>query len=98
MLKIRITGKFDNNIEDLLDSEPELEVTIKQRIKLFRRNPQDTRLDNHLLTGRLKDKWAFSITEDIRIVYEWLGKTTARFLAIGPHIRVYQKPLKKSVR
>ena len=97
MLKIRITGKFDNDLKDLLNSEPELDDTIKQRIKLFRRNPQDTRLDNHLLTGRLKDKWAFSITEDIRIVYEWLGKTTARFLVIGSHIKVYQKPPKKSV-
>lgn len=86
MLRIRITGKFDDSLKDLLNSEPELENTIKQRIKLFRINPQDTRLDNHLLTGRLKGKWAFGITEDIRIVYEWLGKTNARFLAIGPHI------------
>ena len=53
MLKIRITGKFDNDLKDLLNSEPELDDTIKQRIKLFRRNPQDTRLDYHLLTGRL---------------------------------------------
>lgn len=97
MLKIRVTGKFDNDLKDLLNSEPGLEVTIKQRIKLFRRNPQDTRLDNHPLTGRLKDKWAFGITEDIRIVYEWLSKTTARFLAIGSHIKVYQKPPKESV-
>jgi len=97
MLKIRITGKFDKSLEDLLNSEPELENAIKQRIKLFRTNPQDTRLGNHSLTGRLKDKWAFSITEDIRIVYEWLGKTNARFLTIGSHTKVYQKPPRKSL-
>ena|SRR3990172_10725284 len=98
MLKIRITGKFDKSLEDLLNnSEPELENTIKQRIKLFRTDPQDTRLENHPLTGRLKDNSTFSITEDIRIVYEWLGKTTVRFLAIGSHIKVYQKPPRKSL-
>lgn len=94
MLKIRVTSEFDRDLEDLLNSEPDLEVNIKQRIKWFRRNPEDTRLDNHPLTGRLIDKWAFSITGDIRIVYEWLGKTTARFLVIGSHIKVYQKPQK----
>lgn len=97
MQKISITGKFDNSLEDLLNSEPELENTIKQRIKLFRTNPQDTRLENHPLTGRLKNKWAFSITEDIRIVYEWSGKTNARFLAIGHHIKVYQKTPRESL-
>lgn len=94
MLKIRVTGRFDTSLQDLLSIEPELEDVIKQRIKLFRKNPQDTRLENHLLTGRLKDKWAFSITDDIRIVYDWLGKTTVRILAIGPHFKVYKKPTK----
>lgn len=96
MLKIRLTGKFDNALGDLLNDEPDLEETIKEKILLFRKNPQDTRLENHLLTGRLKDKWAFSITEDIRIVYEWLGKTTARLLNIGPHSKVYQKSIRKT--
>jgi len=39
----------------------------------------------------MKGKWAFSVTDDIRIVYEWLGKTTVRFLAIGRHSKVYKK-------
>jgi len=37
----------------------------------------------------MKGKFAFSITDDIRIVYEWLGKSTVRFLAIGEHEKVY---------
>ncbi|MBI2086543.1 hypothetical protein HYT74_04330 [Candidatus Daviesbacteria bacterium] len=55
------------------------------------KNPQDTRLKNHSLTGRMIGKWAFSITGDIRIVYEWLGKTAVRFLAIGGHKKVYRR-------
>jgi mRNA-degrading endonuclease YafQ of YafQ-DinJ toxin-antitoxin module len=53
------------------------------------RNPDDTRLDRHPLTKKMGGKWAFSITDDIRIVYEWLGKNTVRFLAIGKHRKVY---------
>ena len=39
----------------------------------------------------MAEKWAFSITDDIRIVYEWLNKNTVRFLAIGGHNRVYKR-------
>ncbi len=58
---------------------------------LTQKNPNDTRLDNHQLTKRMEGKWAFSITDDIRIVYEWLGKNTARFLAIGGHSKIYSQ-------
>ncbi len=37
----------------------------------------------------MKGKFAFSITGDMRIIYEWLGKNTVRFLAIGGHKKVY---------
>ncbi len=37
----------------------------------------------------MKGKWAFSITDDIRIVYEWKTKNVVRFLAIGGHEKVY---------
>lgn len=48
------------------------------------------------MQGRLQDKYAFSITPDIRIVYEFIGPNTVRFLAIGTHQEVYQKSPPKS--
>lgn len=68
-----------------------MRATIMERIALFRKNPDDTRLANHALHGRMDEKWAFSITDDIRIVYTWIGNTTVRFLAIGTHEEVYGK-------
>jgi mRNA-degrading endonuclease YafQ of YafQ-DinJ toxin-antitoxin module len=47
------------------------------------------RLSNHALTKSMKGKWAFSITDDIRIIYEKIGPQTIRFLAIGKHTEVY---------
>lgn len=73
-----------------LSEDQELAELIAYRINLFRYNPDDTRLDNHLLTKRMEGKWAFSITGDIRIVYEWIGKRDVRFLAIGTHTEVYE--------
>lgn len=91
MIKIINTGDFDQMYRELIDKEPLLSDEISQIVSWFRKNPKDTRLDNHLLTKRMEERWAFSITEDTRIVYEWLGKTTVRFLAIGKHKKVYQK-------
>ncbi len=68
-----------------------LKEEIVKRVTWFRKNPDDLRLDSHKLTKRLKGKFAFSITGDIRIIYERLRKNTVRFLAIGPHNKVYRK-------
>lgn len=90
MVKIRELGEYVEMLEDLLVEDPALESVIRERTKWFRKNPNDTRLDNHLLTKKMESKWAFSITDNIRIVYEWLSKTTVRCLAIGGHGRVYR--------
>ena len=89
MIKIRRRGDFSEMLDALLAEDESLEQIVDESIKWFQSNPTDTRLDNHPLTKRLEGKWAFSITDDLRIVYEWLGKTTVRFLAIGGHKRVY---------
>lgn len=89
MIKVKQAGKFNKLLNELYVENPELELEVNQRVRWFRSNPDDTRLDNHALTKRMEGKWAFSITDDIRIVYEWLGKTTVRFLAIGGHKKAY---------
>lgn len=91
MIRIRRTGDFDKQLEELLKEEPDKMDLVLGKIKIFKKNPADTRLDCHLLTGRLEGKYAMSITDEIRIVYEWLGRTNVRFLAVGGHRKVYKK-------
>ena len=90
MIKPIRSGRFERMLKDLLkDRGLELAVLIDNKITLFSKNPKDTRLRNHRLTGKMSGQFAFSITEDIRIVYEIIGKNTIRFLAIGTHEKVY---------
>ena len=90
MLRIKYTGDFEENLR-CYKGNLEILRLIDKRIKIFRKNPNDSRLRNHALTKKMKGKFAFSITDNIRIVYEWLGKSTIRFLAIGTHNKVYKK-------
>ena len=89
MLKVQRHQGYIKDLADLLENDPELSGEIERRIVWFRKNSDDTRLDDHELDKRMKGNWAFSITGDIRIVYKWLGKNEVRFLAIGGHIKVY---------
>ncbi len=91
MVKVNESGKYIEMLEVIALDNENLEVLIEKKVKRFKKNPDDTRLRNHALTRRMEGKWAFSVTDDIRIVYEWIGKDTARFHAIGPHVEVYKK-------
>ncbi len=94
MPKGKTTGSFNKQYIKLILSQPELRETIDSKIKLFVNKPEDTRLRNHSLKRRLRGKWAFSITNDIRIIYEKRGNNQVRFLQIGTHKEVYTKKTK----
>lgn len=91
MVSIKRTGDYEKMLEELVCTNEEMLDTVQSRVKIFQKNPEDTRVDNHPLHKGMKGKWAFSVTDDIRIVYRWVGKTTVRFLAIGRHGTVYAK-------
>lgn len=91
MISVKFQGIYYETLSELLEEQSDLSSEIDRRIKWFQKNPNDTRLDNHQLTERMYGKWAFSITGDIRIIYEWIGKNTVRLLAIGKHSQVYSQ-------
>ncbi|MBI4064797.1 type II toxin-antitoxin system mRNA interferase toxin, RelE/StbE family [Candidatus Gottesmanbacteria bacterium] len=91
MVKIEYTGRYHKSYQKLVTSHPEHIKEIAKRIQWFRRNPFDTRLRNHKLYGHLEGRCAFSITDDIRIVYRWRGNATAQFLDIGGHEKLYRR-------
>lgn len=90
MVKITYTGDYQEDLLNLLETFPELKQEVDRRVFWFQKNSDDTRLDIHPLRKSMEGKWAFSITDNIRIVYEWSGKKTVRFLAIGSHTQVYK--------
>lgn len=91
MTRIERSGRYERMLEGLCREDRSLLEYVEQRLLWFRNNPSDTRLDNHPLTKTMEGYWAFFITDDIRVIYEWIGKTTVRFLAIGRHETVYKK-------
>ena len=91
MIRIEYTGAYEKVFRRLLEKNPSLHDDIDISVKRFCRNPKDTRIHTHALRKRMRGKYAFSVTGDIRIIFVWLGKSTARFLVIGSHTDVYPR-------
>lgn len=89
MVKIQFTAKFWETYKEILQEGCITKEQVKRSTDLFRINPDDTRIFNHALKKQLAGQYAFSVNNDIRIVYRWLGKNLAQFLKIGGHPRVY---------
>ena len=91
MIEIKFTGRYYKGLEKLLSENSEYRDLVDDLISLFRKKPQDARLNIHSLKRRLTGKWAISVDNDVRVVFEWKGNYRVRFLTIDRHSEVYKK-------
>ena len=61
---------------------------LRAALRRFAADPKDPLLRTHKLTGDLDAYWAFSVDDDLRVLFRWDGD--AAFLVnLGPHDEVY---------
>lgn len=87
---ILFTKKFVKQYKLLNKNSPKQANKLERMVEIFIQNPHHPCLKTHALTGKLVDKYAFWISWDLRIIFEWLDKTSVRFLAVGTHNQVYK--------
>ncbi|MFA5843019.1 MAG: type II toxin-antitoxin system YafQ family toxin [Candidatus Gracilibacteria bacterium] len=71
-----------------------LNLKLKQKVDatllIFMTNPFDPVLKNHPLKGSLQGKKSFSVTSDVRVIFEEHEKyTVVLMLDVGTHNQVY---------
>ncbi len=77
---------FDRRFErDFKHLSADLQDIARDRIKIFRADPFDSRLHAHKLHGKLEVRWAFSVTSSCRIVFHFTDPKTIVLQAIGQH-------------
>jgi addiction module RelE/StbE family toxin len=87
-MNIKYNESFDKHYKKRISSNRSLVVRAKERIDIFVKNPNDPILKDHPLKGKSKGFRAFSITGDIRVIYQII-EGTAYFFDIGTHNQVY---------
>lgn len=88
MKPIAFTKSFDKAFAKRIAWNPKLRQRFNERLKLFVQGELGYPLNDHALTGNLSGKRAFSVTGDIRVIYQETD-TDIIFLDVGTHAQVY---------
>ncbi len=81
-MKIIYTSKFARAYKKLPE---DIKIIAEKKEKVFRKNPHDTRLKTHKLKGDLGDLWSFSVSYQIRIIFEFADNDIVYFHTVGQH-------------
>jgi mRNA interferase YafQ len=61
---------------------------LRAAIRRFAANPRDPLLRTYKLKGELRPYWAFSVDDDLRVLFRWDGDE-AFLVNLGSHDEVY---------
>lgn len=84
-MKIEFTKQFDKQYEKL---PIKVQLKLKDRIRLFQKNPRARQLRAHKLTGKYLHYYSIDITGDIRAIYK-IQNNTIYFTKLGTHSELY---------
>lgn len=87
-MQIALSSKFKKNFKKRAANKKSKRI-FEERLKLFKENRNNPLLDDHGLDRDLKGYRSFSITGDIRVIYEELESDTYYFIDYGTHNQVY---------
>lgn len=61
---------------------------LRAALRRFAADPQDALLHTHKLKGELEAYWAFSVDDNLRVLFRWEGDE-AFLVNLGSHAEVY---------
>lgn len=88
MARLVFSSRFNKKLRNFLKKHPELVTTVREKFLILAKNPKDSRLKPHKLTGKLDGLFATSVTYGYRVVF-YLDGDSIFLLAIGTHDEVY---------
>lgn len=81
-MDIRVSSKFRKSYKKLPKN---IKEKAKEKEQIFRVNPFDARIDTHKLHGKYKEYWAFTVINQYRIMFAFIGSDKVDFINIGTH-------------
>ena len=84
-MKLTASSRFLRRAKKLRDPEAEM---LQAALRRFAADPRDPLLRTHKLRGELADYWAFSVDDDLRVLFRWEGEEVL-LVNLGSHDEVY---------
>ncbi len=86
--KIEFSKSFSRKAKKFLIRNPQFKNLYREILTVLSENPFIPSLETHKLKGALQDKYACSLTPDLRIIFK-LSVNTIHLIDIGTHDEVY---------
>jgi len=80
---------FKRSFKKYLQKHPQKRDRIKQRIDEFLEDPYAPHLKTHKLSGILKGLSAFSVENDLRVIFKFESEDLVVMMDVGAHKDVY---------
>jgi len=84
-MRVRASTRFLRRVKKLRQPQSTM---LRAALRRFAADPRDPLLRTHKLKGELAGYWAFSVDDDLRVLFRWDGKI-AFLVNIGTHDEVY---------
>jgi mRNA-degrading endonuclease YafQ of YafQ-DinJ toxin-antitoxin module len=84
-VRLTASGRFLRRAKKLRDPQAAM---LRAALRRFAADPQDPLLRPHKLKGELDAYWAFSVDEDLRVLFRWNGDEVF-LVTLGSHDQVY---------
>jgi len=81
-MRIYYSSKFAKEYKRL---PKKVKIIAEKKETIFRKDPFDTQLKTHKLSGKLKEYHSFSIDYQYRIIFEFTEKNIVWFHSVGTH-------------
>jgi len=82
-------GGFKRSYKKRIKIDSNLKKKFWEKMEIFLNEPFSNQLKTHKLSGKLKGFWAFSVDDDCRVVFEFIGDDSALLIDVGSHDEVY---------
>jgi mRNA-degrading endonuclease YafQ of YafQ-DinJ toxin-antitoxin module len=84
-LRFSASSRFLRKARKLLEPQASM---LRGALRRFAADPNDALLRTHKLKGDLAAYWAFSVSDDLRVLFRWEGDE-AFLVNLGSHDEVY---------
>jgi addiction module RelE/StbE family toxin len=89
MIEVAWDESFKRSYKKRIKSNAALKMKFWSKIELFLSDPFAVKLKTHKLSGKLIGLWAFSVDDDCRVIFEFVGDSKVLLVDIGKHEEVY---------
>lgn len=85
-MRVTTTKCFDKRLGKM---PRKIQLAFKNKMLLFVADINNSKLNTHKLSGKLKDMWSFNVSGDMRVVFDKSQKEIIILVDIGSHSELY---------